>query len=162
MTKKLQVGDDIYNYPVQGDINYGEAATDWADAITEAVKEIKSPGDISTTEANLVGTSDGTFTTGTIPGLLFDTSFVQRILVEGNITRIITGIGTLVESFTVVGAYNGTSFNISASYSGDETEVELDVNAGQFTFKSLDNPNTTTLSIKFKAKVIIDENVLGL
>jgi len=162
MTKKLQVGDETFDYPITSDINYGEDASDWADAVTEALKTVQNPGDIPVTEAALVGTSDGTFTTGTIPGLNFDTSFVQRILVEGQITREFVSDPTDVESFTVNGVYNGSEFKIAASYAGDDTEVELDVTGGQFTFKSLDDVNTTSITIKFKAKTIIDEDVLGL
>ena len=162
MTKKLQVGDEVFNYPLTGDINYGEDATDWADSVTEALKTVQNPGDIPVTEAVLVGTSDGTFTTGTIPGLSFDTSFVQRIFVEGQITREFVADPTDVESFSIEGVYNGSEFKISANYSGDDTEVTLNVTGGQFTFKSLDDVNTTNITIKFKAKTIIDEEVLGL
>lgn len=160
MTKKLQVGDEFFDYPITGDINYGEDASDWADAVTEALKTVQNPGDIPVTEAALVGTSDGTVTTGTIPGLSFDTAFVQRIFVEGLITREFVAAQTKVESFAVQGAYNGSDFNISVNYDGDDTDVTLDVTAGQFTFESVDDPNTTSITIKFKAKTIIDEDSL--
>ena len=128
-SKKLQVGNDIFDYPVTGSSNYGEEATGWADAITEAVKEIKGPGDISTTETILSGTDnlDGT-STGFVSGLQFDTSFVQRISVTGIITReytVASGKSREVESFVIEGAYNGVEFNITEEMAGDDTEVTL-------------------------------------
>ena len=163
-SKKLTVGSDIYDYPVTGSSNYGEEATGWADAITEAVKEIKGPGDISTTETILSGTDnlDGT-STGFVSGLQFDTSFVQRISVTGIITReytIASGKSREVESFEIQGAYNGLEFNITESFDGDDTEVLLFMVGGQFKFTSLNVVDTQEIKIKFNGKALIDEDAL--
>jgi hypothetical protein len=142
MPKKLQVGDEIFDYPLTGDSNFGEDATAWAEPVSEV---------------QLLGTN------GNIAGLSFDTSFVQRILVEGIITRDVTDEPRKVESFKVEGAYNGSEFNITADYAGDDTQVTIDVVGGQFTFETPENDSlTTTLTIKFKAKTMIDEEILGL
>jgi hypothetical protein len=163
-SKKLQVGNDIFDYPVTGSSNYGEEATGWADAITEAVKEIKGPGDISTTETILSGTDnlDGT-STGFVSGLQFDTSFVQRISVTGIITReytVASGKSREVESFVIEGAYNGVEFNITEEMAGDDTEVTLFTVGGQFKFTSVNVADTQELKIKFQGKALIDEDAL--
>lgn len=163
-SKKLQIGNEIFDYPITGSSNYGEEATGWAEAATEAIKEIKGPGDISTTEVILIGTDnmDGT-STGFISGLQFDTSFVQRISVTGIITRdytIVSGRTREVESFVIEGAYNGVEFNISEEMVGDDTRVELFIVGGQFKFTSVNDIDTQTLKIKFKASALVDEEAL--
>jgi hypothetical protein len=157
-TKKLQVGDDTFDYPITGTNNYGEEASSWAEAVSEALTEVKGPGDISTTETLLVNG-----TTGFVSGLQFDTAFVQRIVVEGIITReytVASGKSREVEEFEVKGAYNGTEFNISLDYTGDDTEVDLFMVGGQFKYTSADVLDTLELKIKFKAKVLVDEDAL--
>lgn len=156
-SKKLQIGNDIYDYPITGSSNYGEEATGWAEAATEAIKEIKGPGDISTTETILVGLD------GFVSGLQFDTSFVQRISVTGIITREFTlasGKSREVESFTIEGAYNGVEFNITQEFSGDDTEVEFYIVGGQFKFISANVADTQELKIKFVGKALVDEDAL--
>ena len=156
MSKTLQVGDEIFEYPVNGSPNYGEEATGWSEAVTDALKEVKGPGDISTTETILTGTS------GDIAGLQFDTSFVQRVLIEGLLTREFNVNPTKIESFTIEGIYNGTEFIIQSEFVGDDTNVSFDTVGGQFRFSTVadldDAPNG--LTIKYKAKAIIDENNL--
>ncbi len=156
-SKKLQVGNDIFDYPITGSSNYGEEATGWADAITEAAKEIKGPGDISVSEDILIGLS------GSISGLQFDTSFVQRISVTGIITReytIASGKSREVESFVIEGAYNGVEFNITQEFAGDDTEVEFSVVGGQFFFNTITVDDTQELKIKFQGKAVIDQDAL--
>lgn len=157
MSKKLTIGTQVFDYPITGSSNYGEEATGWAEAATDAIKEIKGPGDISTTETILVGLD------GFVSGLQFDTSFVQRISVTGIITReytLASGKSREVESFVIEGAYNGLEFNITQEFSGDDTEVEFYVVGGQFKFTSADVTDTLELKIKFSAKAVIDEEAL--
>lgn len=162
--KKLTVGNESYDYPITGTNNYGEGATDWAEAITDVASEFFGPGDITTTEAGLNGIDNGNGTsTGLVSGLTFDTAFVQRIKVEGILTREYTVASSLpqeVESFTIEGAYNGSVFNITCEYAGDDTEIELFVDGGQFKFTSLNKANTLQLSIKYKASTIIDDEAV--
>jgi hypothetical protein len=160
MSKKLVVREEVFEYPDTGDINYGEEATGWAEEITDIAAEISGPGDIPTTEVVLTGTLNGDFVEGNVTGLNFDTSFVQRILVEGFITRNFVGGGTptRVESFVIEGAYNGSVFNITTEFSGDDCEVEFDTNGGQLTFSYLNIAGTDEVRVKYKAKAIIDES----
>lgn len=156
MSKTLQVGEEIFEYPVTGSPNYGEEATGWAEEVTTALKEVKGPGDISTTETILAGTS------GDIAGLQFDTSFVQRVFVEGLITRTFNVNPTLIESFTIEGIYNGTEFLIQSEFVGQDTNVSFDTVGGQFRFETVADPDDAPngLTIKYKAKAIIDESAL--
>jgi len=156
MAKDLQVGEEIFEYPVTGSSNYGEEATGWAEEVTEALKEVKGPGDISTTETILAGTS------GDIAGLQFDTSFVQRVLIEGLITREFNTNPTIYESFTIEGIYNGSEFLINSEFVGQDTNVSFDTVGGQFRFETVADPDDAPngLSIKYKAKAIIDESAL--
>lgn len=162
MSKKLIVGDEVYNYPDTGDINYGEEATGWAEDITDIAAEVRGPGDIATTEVTLSGTPSGDYTVGDITNLNFDTAYVQSIEVTGFITRTYSdATPTKVEFFRIQGAYDGTNINYSVEYSGTDTELEFTVSAGQFGFSYLTTfPAATTtdeLMIKYKAKTLVDE-----
>ena len=158
MPKNLIVVDEIYEYPVTGDNNYGEEATGWAEAITGVAAQISGPGDIPTTETNLLGISSGGYVTGDITNLSFDTAYVQSIIITGHITRTYLGGATEVEAFSIEGVYNGTEINFSTDLSGDDTEVEFDVNGGQFKFKYLEKANTDTVVAKFSAAAKVDES----
>lgn len=157
MSVNITIGDEIIEYPETGDINYGEEATKFAVLAAGVLAEVRNAGDIATTEVNLTGTTDGTYTTGTITNLSFDTAFVQRIEIKGFVTRTFTVGDDKVESFLVQGSYNGSEINFTVIWDdGDDTEFEFTVSAGQFGFKYLDDANDDIISIKFQAKTIID------
>jgi hypothetical protein len=159
MPKNLIVVDEIYEYPVTGDNNYGEEATGWAEAATSVLAQISGPGDIPTTETNLLGISSGGYVTGDITNLSFDTAYVQSIIITGHITRTYTdATPTQVEAFSIEGVYNGTEINFSTDLSGDDTELEFDVNGGQFRFKYLEIAGTDTVVAKFSAAAKVDES----
>ncbi len=161
MSTNLTLRNRIFPYPNTGDSNYGEAASEWAGEATDILGNVSGPGDIPTTEVTLSGSTDGTYTTGTITNLTFDTSFVQSIQVKGFITRTYTdATPTQVEFFTIEGAYNGTSVNYSVEFAGDETELQFTNTGGQFTFKYLDIVNTDSVTIKFTASAIVDSDLI--
>jgi hypothetical protein len=153
MTIKLQVGNTIHEFPVHGDINWGESVTDWAQAVTDALATVQGPQDILITEALL---ANNQVTPAIISGLAFNTAVVQQIVVEALIIRTFTDMTpTRAETAISIGAYNGSVFSISTEYVGDECGVILDCNnSGQFTYTSSDVPNTDTITIKFKGKAI--------
>lgn len=159
MSKNLTIRDEVYPYPTTGDSNYGEAATGWAEDVTDVLSDITGPGDIPTTEIVLVGTSDGTHTTGTITNFVYDTNFVQNIEATGFITRTYTdATPDELESFVIVGNFDGSEINFSVEFTGADTEFEFTVSGGQFGFKYLDKANTDQVTIKFRSSVIIDES----
>tara|TARA_R110000850_G_scaffold102504_4_gene211769 strand:+ start:935 stop:1423 length:489 start_codon:yes stop_codon:yes gene_type:complete len=159
MSKPLILGDEIYNYPTTGEINYGEEATGWAEDATKILGEVSGPGDIPTTEVTLVGTDDGTHINGVVTNMLFDTAFVQSMDITGFITRTYTdATPTQVEEFSIKGVYNGTDILFSVDYTGDDAELEFSTVGGQFNFKYLKITATDQVTIKYSAKAKIDES----
>ena len=157
MSKTLVVGDEAYEYPDTGDINYGEAATGWAEAMTEIASEVSNQGDIPVTETVLVGSIVGLYTEGNITGMKFDSAYVQKIKIEGYIKRTYTdATPDKVEDFVIEGNYNGSQFNFSVNYAGDDTELEFSELSGQFKFKYLNEANQDEVTVKFIAKTLID------
>jgi len=151
--------DEIYEYPDTGDINYGEEASGWVEEATDILGNVSGPGDIPTTEVTLTGTDDGTHINGIITNLIFDTAYVQRVDITGFITRTFTdATPDRVEAFHSEGAYNGTSLNISTDFSGDDADLEFTVAGGQIGFSYLKIVNTDTVTIKYKASAIVDED----
>jgi hypothetical protein len=153
------LGDEVYQYPDTGDINYGEEASGWVEGATDILNEFSGPGDIPTTEVNLIGATVVDRKEGNITNLIFDTAYVQSITVTGFITRTYTdATPTQVESFTIDGVYNGTDILFSPEYTGDDTEFEFYTTGGQFGFSYLIIANTDTVTIKYSAKAKIDES----
>ena len=154
MSKSLQVGNNIFDYPVQGTgAGHGEDATAWAEAVTDALANFLGPNDILLTTANL---ANNTVIPQNIPGLTFNTGQVQHIQVEFLIVRIYDlGASKVVESGPVIGNFNGTDFRIGISSIGDDTGVELDITSGgQFTYTSSNLTDHTSTVIAFKASTI--------
>lgn len=152
MPKTLQIGNQTFEYPIQGDGNWGEEATAWAEAVTEALATVQGPEDILITEATLINNSNGD-----VSGLAFDTAVVQQINVQGLIVRTYTdATPTESEAFAVIGSYNGINFNISVEYIGNNTGVSLDISSlGQFTYSAANKINTDSIVIKFKGNAIV-------
>jgi len=154
MPKTLQIGNESFEYPLQGDGNYGEEATAWAEAVTNSLQTVQGSEDILLTEAILNNGSSGN-----VSGLSFDVGIVKQVNVEGFINRTYSdATPTESEAFNAIGAYNGTTFNVSLDYTGNNTGVILDCsNSGQFTYTAESKANTNTITIKFKAKAIVQE-----
>lgn len=154
MTKILQVGNNIFEYPQQGTgPGHGEEATAWAEAVTESLANFLGPNDILLTSANL---ANNTATQQVIPGLAFNTGQVQHINIEFLIVRIFDlGATKVVESGKVYGNFNGSDFRISVESTGDDTGVEIDVNpSGQFIYTSSNLADHQSSVVFFKAQTI--------
>lgn len=156
MAIQLQLGDEIFEIPVVGDPNWGEAVTAYLRKNSEIIATIQGPQDILLTEAPLVNAA----VDQPIAGLSFDTSTLQQIEIKGIITRTflaVTGLDPKVDSFKIEGMYDGTNFYIENEFVGTDAQVSIDVeNGGQFTYSADDVVNTETVSIKFKASAIVD------
>lgn len=154
MSKILQVGNDVFEYPQQGTgAGHGEEATAWAEAVTETLANVRGPNDILLTTANL---ANAVAIPAIIPGLTFNTGQVQHINVEFLIKREYElGSLVLVESGKIYGSFDGSDFKISVESTGDDTGIELDITAGgQFTYTSSDLNNHVSSIISFKASTI--------
>ena len=151
--KILQVGDESFEYPIQGSDNYGEeaGANGWAGKVTEVLASVFGPNDILPTESPMVNGSSGN-----ISGLKFDTGAVKQVTVNAVIKRTYTdATPTESEDVEIRGTFNGAVFNISVAFTGDDTGVVIDVdNTGQFNYAAEDKTNTDTLTIKFSAKAL--------
>lgn len=153
MSIKIQLGDEIFDIPVVGNPNWGESVTQYLEKNAEIIATIQGPQDILLTEAPLVNGGSGP-----VVGLSFDTSTLQQIKVEGIITRQFLTGDPAVDSFRVEGIYDGSTFYINNEFVGTDAQVTLDINgAGQFTYSAASVADTSSLSIKFRAKAIIDE-----
>jgi hypothetical protein len=153
MTKLLQVGNDIFEYPQQGTgEGHGEDATAWAEAVTATLSSIRGPNDILLTTANLANGA----TDETIPGLSFNTGQVQHVNIEFLIQRIAdSGNQVLVESGKIYGNYDGSDFTISIESTGVDTGITIDVdNSGQFIYSSTALLDHQSSIISFKANTI--------
>jgi hypothetical protein len=165
--KKLQVVNEEFNYPITGSSNYGEEATGWAEAVTEVLKEVSGPGDISTRSDILelapLDPTDQDYSIGKIEGLLFDPLYVQKVEIKGILTREFTDSTSYIESFTIEGVLKGSVFDIQSEFVGDDTEVSFYTSSGQFYYRAkntlIDGKTTQTLTMKFSAKALIDEEV---
>ena len=163
MSVKLIVGNEEFDYPETGDINFGEEATGWAKAMTGIASEVRNQGDIPSTEITLTGTASGGFVTGNVPNLEFNTAFVQSIEVKGFVRRQYTpasGKADEVEYIKIEGVYNGSELLIDTKFIGDDTRITFGTTGGQITFSyELDTPDDTLqVIIKYLAKTQIDED----
>lgn len=154
--KDLQVIDEIFEYPTNGVDNWGKEGTDWAVAVTEALARIIGPEDILITEIPIIEGQTGAL----INGLNFDTSIIQAIIVEGYVLRTFTdATPSQSDRFIMQGAYNGTDFQYTVEYNGNDAGVVLDIQPdGQGTYTSEIKVNTNTIILKFEAKAIIDDS----
>jgi len=149
MTKKLQVGTESFDYPVQGDGNWGEEATAWAEAISNAVAESVGPNDIVATSAIL---TNNQVTPADIPSLSFNTAEVLSAVISFMITRESTG--TEVESGEFEINFDGTDWKSVQSGIG-ETGVILSItSSGQVQYTSTDLAGHISSSIRFRAKTL--------
>lgn len=158
MPKVLIVGNEEFDFPVQGDNpDYGEQITDWAEAVSDALTTVQQPNDILPTQAS-INNNQSTFTN--IPGFAFDTSEVISINAEYIVNRSTTSPSqVLTESGTIQGNYNGTSWRISRSFDGD-ADIEFDITSGgQVQYKTANLSGSGYVgSIIFKAKVFNQDN----
>lgn len=153
MSKDLQVGSDIFEYPEQGEkAGWGESATAWAEAISKAVNDLSGPNDILLSTASLANNQTSA---ADINGLLFDTSKIQSVKVDYFIERTFdSGATTIGETGQILGHYDGTEFIITyerTEYSGVDITV---TNTGQFQYISDEKANHDSSTMRYRAKTI--------
>lgn len=149
MPKDLQVGSDIFEYPITGDGNWGEEATGWATAVTNALTSVQGPNDILVRSAAL---NNNQTTPEDIQNLNFDTVAVLSVTIEYFIQRNGTVVDT--ENGVCLANYNGSTWKITQESTGDLGVVLSITNTGQVQYTSTDYPGHTSSLIRFKAKTI--------
>lgn len=153
MAKLLQVGNQTFEYPEQGtELPWGEDATGWAEAVTEALQTVQGPNDKLKTEVTLANNQ----TTPTdISGLSFNVAAILAVTIEYYVERIYDGGATQIgESGVIRAYYDGTDFNISVQATEDAGVDITATNAGQFQYTSDNKANHTSSRIVFTAKTI--------
>ena len=154
MSKQLQIGQDIFNYPEQGENpGWGEEATSWAEAVTNSLANVQGENDILITSATL---SNNQSTPANIPGLSFNAAAVQSVEIDYFIVRTFDlGASTVVETGKILGSYDGSDFFISTEGDGGVTGVDITVtSAGQFQYTSSDLTDHQSSTIRFRARTI--------
>jgi len=149
MSKNLQIGNEIYEYPVQGDGSWGEEATAWAEGVTEALQTVQGPNDVLLSTALL--TNNQTSPTD-VSGLAFNTSQVLSVQVDYFIKR--EGSTILVESGTLEANFDGSDWKLQADGVGDAGTDFTITAAGQVQYTTTDLAGHTSSQVRFRAKTI--------
>jgi len=153
MSKQLQIGSTIYNYPEQGDkAGWGEDAASWAQGVTDALANVQGPNDILITSSTLANNQSSA---ANIPGLVFNMSQVESIEIDYYIKRIYdSGTSTVVETGKILGSYDGSDLSISIETTGETGTTITALSGGQFQYTTTDLANHTSSIIRFKASTI--------
>lgn len=153
MAKQLQIGSTIFNYPEQGDNpGWGEDATAWAEAVTDALENVQGVNDILVTSATLANNQSSA---ANIPGLSFNVGQVESVEVDYFIKRIFdSGASTVAETGKVLGHFDGSDFIISSETTGETGTVISALASGQFQYTTSNLANHTSSIIRFRAKTI--------
>lgn len=149
MPKNLQIGNTVYEYPVQGDGSWGEEATAWAEGVTEALETVQGPNDILLTTALL--TNNQTIPTD-VSGLAFDTSEVLSVSIEYFIKR--EGSSVLVEEGRLNAVFDGSDWALSAESTSDAGVDFTIIASGQVQYTTTDLAGHTASTVRFRAKTI--------
>lgn len=153
----LIVNGTAYNYPDPGtEPGWGEDATGWAKAVTNALQSLAAAGTIFETQSSIANNIT-TFTQ--IPGLQFNSALTLSALVFYRIFRD-TDSATPVneEGILSIIVDNGTWKMSREIVVGETTGVTLDVNgAGEIVYKSTNIAGANYQGIiKFKTIGIIN------
>lgn len=153
MSKTVQVGSDTFQIPVEGENPpYGEELTAFFEAVATALATVQGPNDIPITTAVLAN-NVSSFTN--IPGLLFSAASTELVDIQYLITRIYdSGVTTVAEAGTILGAYDGSDFYISREFVIDAGFEFHITSVGQMQYKSSNLANHVSTQIQFKAKTI--------
>lgn len=99
MSKQLIIGNQVFSYPEQGtDPGWGAEATAWAEAVSDAINGLSTPGDISPSQFQT--TAQNTWVT--IPGLKFDELTSQGATITILVSRQTTTPNVTVQELTVL------------------------------------------------------------
>jgi hypothetical protein len=155
----LTVNNIVFNYPDAGtDPGWGEDATAWAQAVTDTLATLLSPGDILETSFSI---ANNTAIDTNINGLQFNGASVRAANVEYSIRRTSTEspvgnvqTGTLQLTYDTAGAI-GSKWLVADQRAGDAGVVFTCTDAGQIQYKSTDIGTTNYQGqIKFRARTL--------
>lgn len=154
MTVPLIVQGVTYNYPVTEDIAWGEEATAWAVAMTDAVNIAVVDGDVGpTTQVNIQNT--GVFTN--VTNLILDGSSVRAALIDYSVYRV-KGSTEVIQTGTLRAVYktNGGFWEMSNLFTGrSDTDFRIQTTGQiQYFASIIGTPGTYTGSMRYRVRVL--------
>lgn len=147
MSRPLTITGTTYNYPSANENpGWGEDASDWAQAVTDAINNIVSSNDLATT-TSLIADNVTSFTNITGANLL--TPGVKSFTVYYVVNRS-DGASNFNEYGFLNGVYDGSAWQMTREFDGNSS-VSFDItNAGQIRYKSSAIGGIYTGTIKFR------------
>lgn len=161
MPKTLIVNGTTYEYPVPGeDPGWGEGATDWAEAVTEALSTLLAPGDILQTTFSI---ANNISIPTNVNGLVFDPGTVNGATVDYVVYRTSTDNPSgNVENGMIHLVYDpsasvGQKWKMSQQVTFGAGITLSILDSGQIQYTSTDIGSAGySGNIKFRAKVIFN------
>lgn len=157
MSKKLNVGGTVYEYPDQGtNPDWGEEAADWAEAVTEALNSLSSQDDVLRTTFTIQNNITEPLPVG---GLSFFTGRVRTAFVDYTISRKATTPTPieLVESGQMILTYHDTTneWSVVQDHVGLAGVLFTVTPGGQVEYTSTDLEGQDYSQMVFSAKAYI-------
>lgn len=158
-TISLTINNITFEYPAPGaDPGWGEDATGWAEAVTEAINSLLGVGDILETTFNV---GNDVSVAEEVTGLAFNTSTVRAATIDYSIYRTSDANpsgNAETGSITIVFDDNAPATEkwIMVQKADGDAGVEFFISdAGQFSYTSTDIDSTNYSGIlKFKARTL--------
>jgi hypothetical protein len=141
---ELIVKGQSFNYPDPGrEPGWGEDATEWAKAITEALSEVLSGGDIIKAQATLN-------TDTTVPGSVNNLAFISTQTRQADVMYVIKR-GSLQENGKMTITFENSSWLITREFSGDDTGAVFTVSPTGQVLYTLNNTPALNATMYFRA-----------
>ncbi len=159
MPVPLTIQNTTFNYPVQGeDPQWGQEATDWAQAVTDVLATLLGVGDILQTTVTI---NNNVAIAINVNGLLFDPSLVRAANINYSVYRTSsTNTSGFSEEGTIYIIYDnnaasGSKWTLSQRTNGNSGVVFTITDLGQVQYTSSDIGTTTySGTMKFAAKAL--------
>jgi len=158
MSTPLSVGGTTYDYPENKESQgWGEEATAWATAVTDALSGLSSPVDIPLTSAIINNNQSSPIN---VVGLFFDPLVVRGAAIEYTIYRTSSTITTpKAEKGVLEISYDGTDWTLARGNATADTGITFSFSpstSGQIQYTSTDVGNVSYQGLmKFKASAYI-------
>ena len=167
MAVLLTISGVPYSYPETGEVDWGEDATTWAQAITKQVNNLTTVGDIAATSAVIQNSATKTAVTN----LVFSTVYTKGAFIEYNISRTTSSsyfyeTGLLILTYNPLETDPNLKWNITKYHSGSSgptidgvqfTAESIAGNKGQvyYTSDTVPDPGLNySGNIKYRARVL--------
>lgn len=154
MSEQLIIHGIPFNYPTAGESpGWGEAASDWAQAVTDSLNTLISVGDIFPTSASIANNQSSAVN---VAGLAFNIANVKSAVIEYYIARS-TSLSNLNEQGTISIIYrpSSTDWEMQRESLNDAGLLFSITSAGQLQYTSSNLSGTSYQGkIKFRARTL--------